>query len=162
MSAPTRKRTGLLVVFGVFVVGLFFVIASGVDLEGQGVVGHAQATASQGQEAAAPHAAEATHALGDRDNPAAAAPAKGKDAALAGLSCFGCHDLKAYHAGNKSKKRAASKDDEDDEDDDDSVIGKPFSHDLHAEEVGGHCHKCHAFKGHFEVVIREETCGECH
>lgn len=37
-----------------------------------------------------------------------------------------------------------------------------FSHTLHDEEVGGHCHVCHAFTGHFQVTIRKGTCDGCH
>ena len=53
------------------------------------------------------------------------------------LPCFGCHALAQYLHGT-------------------------FSHKQHGEEGVGHCHRCHAFKGHFQVVTREATCGECH
>ena len=57
---------------------------------------------------------------------------------LESLPCFRCHNLGRYHKG------------------------KDFSHDQHREEGVGHCHVCHAFSGHFEVVVRRGTCDGCH
>lgn len=55
---------------------------------------------------------------------------------LADLPCFGCHNLERYLTETR------------------------FGHPQHA--VAGHCHVCHAFSQHFEVVVRKENCGQCH
>jgi hypothetical protein len=72
----------------------------------------------------------------------AAEPAKTPVAArrerLAGLPCFRCHEMEEFEKG------------------------EAFSHKRHAKELGTHCHLCHAFKGHFEVVTRKDLCAECH
>jgi len=57
---------------------------------------------------------------------------------IATLPCFRCHNLVRYRKGKK------------------------FPHDQHKEEGVGHCHNCHAFKGHFQATIRKETCEDCH
>lgn len=101
---------------------------------------------------------------------------------VAGLPCFDCHALAHYLHGAPAEKtplpavaspteasvtlagEAPDEPDEEDEEDEEDE-GPPrgsFPHALHAEEGAGHCHMCHAFKGHFQVVTREATCGECH
>ena len=105
------------------------------------------------------------------------------------LPCFDCHALAHYlhgappreaplsaaasptgHAAAASVTTAdgeqadeeADDEEEGEDDDEEGPPRGPFSHVLHAEEGVGHCHKCHAFKGHFQVVTREATCEECH
>jgi len=51
------------------------------------------------------------------------------------LSCFGCHELSAY------------------------IEGDDFPH---VEHEKLHCHVCHAFQGHAEAIVREDSCEECH
>lgn len=55
--------------------------------------------------------------------------------ALERLSCFGCHELSAY------------------------LEGDDFPHVEH-EQL--HCHVCHAFQGHAEAFVREDSCEACH
>ena len=59
--------------------------------------------------------------------------------AVAELPCFGCHDPKAYREGERF----------------------PHASEDH-EDIMGHCHLCHAFQGHFEIVTRKTACEECH
>lgn len=70
------------------------------------------------------------------------------------LPCFGCHNIEHYRKG-KPKPVVPAKEDGDEP-------SKEFSHTLHQQEGVGHCHMCHAFEGHFRVVIRKETCAGCH
>jgi hypothetical protein len=55
---------------------------------------------------------------------------------LEGLPCFDCHNIERYREGAE------------------------FAHSKH--ENVGHCHVCHAFKGHFQATIRRKTCEGCH
>ncbi len=73
------------------------------------------------------------------------------------LPCFECHSLSHYLEGAPPGPA-----DEATETDDEGPPSGPFSHALHADEEVGHCHMCHAFTGHFQVVTRQETCAECH
>ena len=78
---------------------------------------------------------------------------------VAKLPCFDCHALAQYLHGAPAGKTpmpaavspAAA-----------TATEPAFSHAQHAEEGVGHCHKCHAFKGHFQVTTREATCEDCH
>ncbi len=89
--------------------------------------------------------------------PHAAAPAPVKKSAqsrLEHLPCFGCHNIEHYLKG---KPRAPGEPAPEE-----GEPSKEFSHTLHQQEVGGHCHVCHALEGHFQVTIRKETCAGCH
>lgn len=90
-------------------------------------------------------AAEGATATEGEEAEAAGAPAESTEtqaklARLAKLPCFECHTIKDYKEG------------------------EDFPHVMHEQEqgVGGHCHKCHAFEGHFQVTVRKEVCAECH
>lgn len=86
---------------------------------------------------------------------AVAAPAhKPSGTLLERLPCFGCHNIEHFRKGNpKAQIQAGTAADE---------PKAEFSHTLHEGEGVGHCHMCHAFEGHFQVVIRKETCAGCH
>ena len=70
------------------------------------------------------------------------------------LPCFGCHNIEHFRKGKPKPLVQPG-----------AAAGEPkpeFSHTLHQDEGVGHCHMCHAFEGHFQVVIRKETCAGCH
>jgi hypothetical protein len=68
--------------------------------------------------------------------PSLPARAKGPEDILLDLPCFGCHSRERFL--NETR----------------------FGHRAH--EAAGHCHVCHAFESHFEVIVRKEHCGSCH
>ncbi len=67
---------------------------------------------------------------------AAAAPAPDLTPKLDQIACFGCHSYERFTSETR------------------------FNHGKHA--GAGHCHGCHAFENHFEVVVRQEHCDACH
>ncbi|GMV42161.1 MAG: hypothetical protein AMXMBFR64_38770 [Myxococcales bacterium] len=75
------------------------------------------------------------------------------EAKIEHLACFRCHSLVEFHKGDPDQAGS---------DDEGNVNPKAFSHDLHAKEGLVHCHRCHAFEGHFQVTTRMKTCEECH
>lgn len=80
------------------------------------------------------HSAQA-HGLPKAPMPLSVQPVPSNER-LAEMPCFGCHNLDRYLTETR------------------------FGHPQHA--VAGHCHVCHAFESHFEVIVRKENCGECH
>ncbi len=78
-------------------------------------------------------------------NPAESAPhvappsppsAQTREEILAAVPCFGCHSLARFTTETR------------------------FGHKRH--EGAGHCHVCHAFTSHIEVIVRKELCATCH
>lgn len=125
----------------VLTVAALAVLAAAVDMD-------PPATASAGHEPAAAEPAQgggpgASTAHTQHPGGAHAASRMGAFDRLAptkldDLACFRCHGLEEYEHGEK------------------------FPHATHRQEGAGHCHRCHAFQGHFEVTIRKATCEECH
>jgi hypothetical protein len=71
-----------------------------------------------------------------KEPPAPPPAAKSPEDILLNLPCFGCHSRQRFLDETR------------------------FSHRVH--EAAGHCHVCHAFSSHFEVIVRKEHCGTCH
>ncbi len=121
----------------VLTLGALAVLASAVDMD-------PPATASSGHEVATPAQPPKTASTDDPHGHAGDAAArmgpfeKLTPTKLDDLACFRCHGLEQFEHGEK------------------------FPHATHRQEGAGHCHRCHAFQGHFEVVIRKDTCEECH
>ena len=134
MSASKHNPWSQVVLTLVFTVGVLGVLASAVDMDPPATAsaGHAPVAAVDGQEAPA--------AAADHGDSVARMGAfdRLKPTKLDNLACFQCHDRQRFEHGEK------------------------FPHATHREEGAGHCHRCHAFQGHFEVIIRKATCEECH
>ena len=123
----------------VLTVGALAVLASAVDMDPPATAsaGHEPAAARQGL-VAEPGVQPPDGRGGHGADATARLGERLQPTRLDDLACFRCHGLQEYEHGER------------------------FPHATHREEGAGHCHRCHAFQGHFEVVIRKETCEECH
>lgn len=90
---------------------------------------------------------------GEPDVPVRASNGTATMAKIDELPCFSCHGRVEFHKGDPNQVGT---------DDEGNINPKAFSHDLHAKEGLVHCHRCHAFEGHFQVTTRMKTCEECH